>query len=114
MLSHHGEYEFGSPKLPMTPEAILLHYLDNLDAKMQTVRSELAKAEASGRTGAEMTEWVRPLERQAEHSGVSQERGVAKGRGKGGEAGGAGAGQGRVGKRKSPGTRGGKKPCPTF
>jgi hypothetical protein len=28
------------------------------------VRSELAKAEASGRTGAEMTEWVRPLERQ--------------------------------------------------
>jgi 3'-5' exoribonuclease len=48
----------------MTPEAILLHYLDNLDAKMQTVRSELAKAEASGRTGAEMTEWVRPLERQ--------------------------------------------------
>jgi 3'-5' exoribonuclease len=64
VLSHHGEYEFGSPKLPMTPEAILLHYLDNLDAKMQTVRSELAKAEASGRTGAEMTEWVRPLERQ--------------------------------------------------
>jgi 3'-5' exoribonuclease len=64
VLSHHGEYEFGSPKLPMTPEAMLLHYLDNLDAKMQTVRSELARAEASGRTGAEMTEWVRPLERQ--------------------------------------------------
>jgi 3'-5' exoribonuclease len=64
VLSHHGEYEFGSPKLPMTPEAILLHYLDNLDAKMQTVRSELAKAEASGRSAAEMTEWVRPLERQ--------------------------------------------------
>jgi 3'-5' exoribonuclease len=64
VLSHHGEYEFGSPKLPMTPEAILLHYLDNLDAKMQTVRSELAKAEANGRAGDEMTEWVRPLERQ--------------------------------------------------
>ncbi|MFY9746167.1 MAG: HD domain-containing protein [Acidobacteriaceae bacterium] len=64
VLSHHGEYEFGSPKLPMTAEAMLLHYLDNLDAKMQTVRSELARAEASGRTGAEMTEWVRPLERQ--------------------------------------------------
>jgi 3'-5' exoribonuclease len=64
VLSHHGEYEYGSPKLPMTAEAILLHYLDNLDAKMQTVRSELARAEASGRSGAEMTEWVRPLERQ--------------------------------------------------
>jgi 3'-5' exoribonuclease len=64
VLSHHGEYEFGSPKLPMTSEAILLHYLDNLDAKMQTVRNELARAEANGRSGTEMTEWVRPLERQ--------------------------------------------------
>jgi 3'-5' exoribonuclease len=64
VLSHHGEYEYGSPKLPMTAEAIVLHYLDNLDAKMQTVHSELARAEAAGRRGDEMTEWVRPLERQ--------------------------------------------------
>lgn len=34
ILSHHGEYEFGSPKLPATAEAIALHYIDNLDAKM--------------------------------------------------------------------------------
>jgi 3'-5' exoribonuclease len=34
ILSHHGSYEFGSPKLPMTPEAIALHHLDNLDAKL--------------------------------------------------------------------------------
>ena len=34
IVSHHGAYEFGSPKLPMTPEAIALHYLDNLDAKV--------------------------------------------------------------------------------
>ena len=34
ILSHHGQYEFGSPKLPMTPEAIALHHLDNLDAKV--------------------------------------------------------------------------------
>jgi 3'-5' exoribonuclease len=34
IVSHHGEYEFGSPKLPMTLEAIALHYLDNLDAKI--------------------------------------------------------------------------------
>ena len=33
VLSHHGEYEFGSPKLPMIPEAFMVHYLDNLDAK---------------------------------------------------------------------------------
>jgi 3'-5' exoribonuclease len=35
IVSHHGEYEFGSPKLPMTPEAMALHYLDNMDAKLQ-------------------------------------------------------------------------------
>ncbi len=34
LLSHHGEYEWGSPKLPMTVEAIALHYLDNFDAKV--------------------------------------------------------------------------------
>lgn len=34
IVSHHGSYEFGSPKLPMTPEAIALHQLDNLDAKL--------------------------------------------------------------------------------
>jgi len=36
ILSHHGTYEFGSPKLPMTPEAIALHYLDNFDAKVHS------------------------------------------------------------------------------
>jgi 3'-5' exoribonuclease len=34
IVSHHGEYEFGSPKLPMTLEATALHHLDNLDAKI--------------------------------------------------------------------------------
>ncbi len=34
ILSHHGEYEWGSPKLPMTLEALALHYLDNIDAKI--------------------------------------------------------------------------------
>ena len=36
VLSHHGQYEFGSPKLPATPEAIAIHHLDNLDAKLNT------------------------------------------------------------------------------
>ena len=36
ILSHHGEYAFGSPKLPMTLEAVALAYLDNLDAKINT------------------------------------------------------------------------------
>jgi 3'-5' exoribonuclease len=37
ILSHHGEYEFGSPKLPMTLEAVALHFLDNLDAKIHSL-----------------------------------------------------------------------------
>ncbi len=63
VLSHHGKYEFGSPKLPMVPEAILLHYLDDMDAKMQTARSEFLRAAAAGRDSAQMTEWVRAMER---------------------------------------------------
>ena len=34
ILSHHGAYEYGSPKLPAIPESFFIHYLDNLDAKM--------------------------------------------------------------------------------
>jgi 3'-5' exoribonuclease len=39
ILSHHGSLEFGSPKLPLFPEALLLHYLDDLDAKMECMRA---------------------------------------------------------------------------
>jgi 3'-5' exoribonuclease len=41
IVSHHGSYEFGSPKLPMTPEAIALHCLDNLDAKIHSFTREI-------------------------------------------------------------------------
>lgn len=34
MLSHHGEYEYGSPKIPQTTEAMLVHLIDNMDSKM--------------------------------------------------------------------------------
>jgi 3'-5' exoribonuclease len=63
ILSHHGKYEFGSPKLPMTPEAILLSALDDVEAKMQAMRNEFGREAASGKSGAEMTEWVRSMER---------------------------------------------------
>jgi 3'-5' exoribonuclease len=63
ILSHHGKYEFGSPKLPMTPEAILLSALDDVEAKMQAMRNEFAREAASGKAGDEMTEWVRSMER---------------------------------------------------
>jgi 3'-5' exoribonuclease len=63
ILSHHGKYEFGSPKLPMTPEALLLNTLDDLEAKMQTLRNAFASAAAQGRGAGEVTDWVRSMER---------------------------------------------------
>ena len=41
ILSHHGSYEFGSPKLPATNEAFMVCYLDNLDAKINQVTSAI-------------------------------------------------------------------------
>jgi 3'-5' exoribonuclease len=43
IISHHGEYEFGSPKLPMFPEALMLHYLDDLDSKMESMRAQFER-----------------------------------------------------------------------
>ncbi len=46
IISHHGEYEFGSPKLPMFPEALMLHYLDDLDSKMESMRAHFEREAA--------------------------------------------------------------------
>src|SRR5208282_5946357 len=43
IISHHGQYEFGSPKLPMFPEALMLHYLDDLDSKMEAMRAHFQR-----------------------------------------------------------------------
>jgi 3'-5' exoribonuclease len=64
ILAHHGKLEFGSPKLPMTPEAMLLSALDDLEAKFQAMRNEFAAAAAAGRPASEPTEWVRSMDRQ--------------------------------------------------
>ena len=78
LLSHHGKLEFGSPKLPMTPEALLLSALDDLEAKFQTLRTEFAAARAAAKSADEVTEWVRSMERplfdsQAYLGGAKQE-----------------------------------------
>lgn len=46
ILAHHGEYEFGSPKLPRSIEAIILHFADNLDAKTKMFE-EIIEADSS-------------------------------------------------------------------
>lgn len=63
ILAHHGKLEFGSPKLPMTPEAMLLSALDDLEAKFQNMRVEFAAARDAGRRPDEPTEWVRSMDR---------------------------------------------------
>ena len=42
ILSHHGELQFGSPKEPLFPEALVVHHLDNLDSKLQSMRTQYA------------------------------------------------------------------------
>jgi 3'-5' exoribonuclease len=60
VLSHHGQLEFGSPKVPVFPEALLLHHLDNLDSKMESMRATLERDRESP---SEWTGWNSALER---------------------------------------------------
>jgi 3'-5' exoribonuclease len=48
VVSHHGQYEFGSPKLPAVPEAVAVHYLDNLDAKINMFLNEIEQDKDPG------------------------------------------------------------------
>ena len=59
IVAHHGSYEFGSPKLPSCPEAIAVHYIDNLDAKLNMA---LANMRDSRDEDSDWTQYVRPLE----------------------------------------------------
>ena len=60
ILAHHGEYEFGSPKLPKTLEALILHFADNLDAKTKMFE-ELAENDKSD---SNWTSYNKVLERK--------------------------------------------------
>jgi 3'-5' exoribonuclease len=64
ILSHHGKLEFGSPKLPMIPEALMLNFLDDMDAKMQTLATEFQKAARQGRAADEMTDRIWALDQR--------------------------------------------------
>jgi len=51
IASHHGTHEFGSPSLPQTPEAVMLHLIDDMDSKMAAMRATLEAASANGSPG---------------------------------------------------------------
>ena len=57
ILSHHGQYEFGSPVLPMTKEALLISMLDNLDSKMMVIDKALEEVKPG-----EFSQKVYPLD----------------------------------------------------
>jgi len=57
ILSHHGQYDFGSPKLPATPEAFMVYYIDDLDAKMNQISSAIEKESSD----SNWTAWQRAL-----------------------------------------------------
>jgi 3'-5' exoribonuclease len=64
ILSHHGKLEFGSPKLPMIPEALALSFLDDLDAKMQAMAGEFDKSIREGKGPDELTGKVWALDQR--------------------------------------------------
>ena len=59
VLSHHGRLEFGSPVLPKTPEALLVHYLDDLDGKLEVMFRAIREENHTGAWSA----YNRALER---------------------------------------------------
>jgi len=58
ILSHHGQYEFGSPKLPATSEAFIVYYIDDLDAKMNQVNAAIENELSD----SNWTAWQNPLQ----------------------------------------------------
>lgn len=59
IVAHHGRYEFGSPRLPATAEAYMVHYLDNLDARLNMVLSAIADDPDAE---SDWTRWIPALE----------------------------------------------------
>ena len=60
ILSHHGRHDFGAPVLPMTQEALLLHHVDDIDAKMNYTDQ---LREKMSEPGHQWSDYQRPLER---------------------------------------------------
>ena len=48
ILSHHGELEFGSPKVPVTREAMIVHFADNIDAKLKVMEAAVEEDASEG------------------------------------------------------------------
>lgn len=72
ILSHHGRQEYGSPTVPMTVEAFLLNYIDELDSKMNVLEQLRRKMNS---TEMNWSEYQRSLERYLYLNGLQEEKG---------------------------------------
>ncbi len=68
LLSHHGESEYGSPKAPMFPEAEALHWIDMMDARMNTMKTAVDKTPEGA-----FSEKIYSLERRVYHAHYTDE-----------------------------------------
>jgi 3'-5' exoribonuclease len=69
ILAHHGKKEFGAPILPQTLEALLVHHIDELDAKMNMV----ARKRLSSTTDDDFTDYVKALDNRRFYKGIPTE-----------------------------------------
>jgi 3'-5' exoribonuclease len=82
LLTHHGKLEYGSPKLPSTPEALMLAYLDDLDSKVEAMQRLMAEPHANGNWTRISPMFERPIYRRrpdgtAEQAPAAQAAAVA-------------------------------------
>jgi 3'-5' exoribonuclease len=87
IISHHGHYEFGSPKLPMFPEALMLHYLDDLDSKIQGMQGILERdSSIEGNWTGYLSSLGRPLLKMRKYLEESSDAALAQSAESGGAA----------------------------
>jgi 3'-5' exoribonuclease len=84
LISHHGQHEWGSPRKPMTLEAIMLHFLDNLDAKMNGIHQFLKTQVSEGSRFSryhpffEQSFYLPPQKAETEPSDIIEEKEIEK------------------------------------
>ncbi len=64
LLAHHGKLEYGSPKLPSTPEALMLAYLDDLDSKVEAMQRLIGEPHIAGDWSRISPMFERPIYRR--------------------------------------------------
>jgi 3'-5' exoribonuclease len=72
LLAHHGKLEYGSPKLPSTPEALMLAYLDDLDSKVEAMQRLIAEPHATGAWTRISPMFERPIYRRRPNGEVEE------------------------------------------